>query len=106
MTLRRSIIVAFSVVQSVGIVCSWLWEHPPSAASSLMWGAALITLFPGNLLGAWLVETLFWQSQLSLMAMGIISTVFSLVINAAVWLVVVKTFQAIKALLVARSSVR
>jgi hypothetical protein len=84
MPLRRWIIVFFSAVQLLGIACSWLWDHPASAVSSLLWGTALVTLFPGNLLGAWIVEKLFWQSHLSLVSMGIISTVLLVVINAII----------------------
>ncbi len=102
---RRWIIVFFSAVQLLGIGCSWLWEHPPSAASSLLWGTGLFALFPGNLLSAWIVEKLFWQSRLSLMSMGIISTVLLLVINATIWLVVVKAVQVIHARLSTRSGV-
>ena len=102
---RRWIIVFFSVVQLLGITCSWLWEHPPSAASSFLWGTGLIALFPGNLLGALIVEKLFWQSHLSLTGMGMISTVLSVAINATIWLVVVKALQVIHARLTTRSGV-
>ncbi len=105
MALRRSALAAFSAVQLLGIACSWLWEHPPSAASSLLWGTALLALFPGNLLSAWVVEKLFWHSGLSLTAMGIISTALLLVINATVWLAAMKALQVIHARLFKRPSV-
>ena|ERR1022692_2227370 len=105
MPLRRWIIVFFSAVQLLGIACSWLWDHPASAVSSLLWGTALVTLFPGNLLGAWIVEKLFWQSHLSLVSMGIISTVLLVVINAIIWLVVAKVLLVIHARLSTRSGV-
>lgn len=101
----RGWIIVFLSVQLLGIACSWLWDHPASAASSLLWGTALVALFPGNLLSAWIVEKLFWQSHLSLVSMGIISTVLLVVINAIIWLVVVKALQVIHARLSTRSGV-
>jgi hypothetical protein len=105
MRFRRWIIVLFSAVQLLGIGCSWLWEHPPSAVSSVLWGTAFLALFPGNLLGAWIVEKLFWQSRLSLVSIGIFSTVLLVVINATIWIVVVKGLEVIYVRLSARSGI-
>ncbi len=104
MHLRRWMIVFLSV-QLLGIGCSWFWDHPASAASSLLWGTALVTLFPGNLLGAWIVEKLFWQSHLSLVSMGMISTVLLVVINAIIWLAIAKVLQVVHARLSTRPGV-
>jgi len=70
-----------------------------------LWGTALFTLFPGNLIGAWIIEKLFWQSGLSLVSMGILSTLLLVVINAAVWFAVGKTLQIIYARFFVRSDV-
>lgn len=50
----------FGLVEVVGLACAWL-QHAPSAASSFLWGAGFLLLFPGDLLGAWIMERLFWQ---------------------------------------------
>jgi hypothetical protein len=81
----RRWVVTFSIVQLVGIASSWFWEHPHSAASSFLWGVGLFTLFPGNLLSTWGVQSLLWQSHLTLGVMSVIATVLCIVINAAVW---------------------
>jgi hypothetical protein len=52
-----------------------------------MWSVALFVLVPGNFIGAWLVEKLFWHTSLSLTNMGVASTFLLLVINAAFWFV-------------------
>jgi hypothetical protein len=85
----RRWIVIFSVVQLVGMASSWFWQHPYSAASSFLWGVSLFTLLPGNLLASWAVESLFWQSHLTLGGMSVISAVLCVAINAVVWFGVV-----------------
>jgi len=92
---NRSVVIAFVAVQLVGIACSWFWEHPYSGGSSFLWGAGLLALFPGNLLGMWAVQSLLWHSRLTLGAMSMIAIVLGVAINAVVWFVVVKIFQSI-----------
>lgn len=93
---RSRIFAAFAFVQLLGLGCSWLWNHPPSAVSSFLWGAAFLTLFPGNILGAVIVERLFWHSRLSLPTMGVMTTVVLVAINAFVWAVVALMIGAIR----------
>jgi hypothetical protein len=87
--------IAFVVVQLVGIACSWFWQHPYSAASSFLWGTGLLALLPGNLLGTWAVESLFWSSGLTLGIMSVVGLALAVAINAVVWFVVVKVFRSI-----------
>ncbi|HZQ66877.1 MAG TPA: hypothetical protein VFA68_00040 [Terriglobales bacterium] len=86
----------FTLVQVVGLTSAWL-QHPPSAASSFLWGTGFVLLFPGDVLGAWTVEKLFWQSCVSLSSMNVISAVFWLAINAGVWWSVARVWRAIRA---------
>jgi hypothetical protein len=102
----RAWVIVFVVVQVLGVACSWFWNHPTSAGSSLLWGTALVVLFPGNIVGAWLIEALLWKSRLSLPTMGFISTVLTVAINAVVWWLAVKGIQAIHARLGSRSNVQ
>ncbi len=53
-------------------------------------GTALILLFPGNFLGGWLVEKLFWQGPLSLVGIGLLSAVAAVAINAILGFVFAK----------------
>jgi hypothetical protein len=87
--------IAFVVVQLVGIACSWFSQHPYSAASSFLWGTGLLALLPGNLLGTWAVESLFWRSGLTLGIMSVVGLALAVAINAVVWFVVVKVFRSI-----------
>lgn len=102
--MRRRLIVFFLVVQVVGMVCAWL-QHPPSAASSVLWGTGFVLLFPGDLLSAWTMEKLFWQSHLSLASMTAITAVFLVPANAIVWFVVAKVIGTIRARLFTHSGV-
>jgi hypothetical protein len=99
---RQRLIVFFAVVQVVGMVCAWL-QHPPSAASPLLWGTGFVLLFPGDLLSAWIMEKLFWQSGLPLASMTAITTVLMAAINAIVWFLAVKAMGTIRARLFAHS---
>lgn len=87
---KRPVLVIFLIVQLIGILCLALWQRAPSALGAPMWGAALIALFLGNFLGGWIVDSLFWRSHLSLVSMGILSTMLSLVIDSTIWFAVVK----------------
>lgn len=102
--MRRRLIVFFAVVQAVGMVCAWL-QHAPSAASSLLWVTGFVLLFPGDLLSAWVMEKLFWQSHLPLATMTAITAVFMVAINAVVWFLVVKAVGTIRARLFRHSGV-
>ena len=93
---RHPILAVFLAVQFVGISCLTLWEHVPSAIGAPMWGTAMILLFPGNFLGGWVVEALFWQKGFSLTAIGALLLIVALTINAIIWFVVVKATGAIR----------
>jgi len=101
----RRWIVAFSIVQLVGIASSWFWEHPYSAASSFLWGVGLFTLLPGNLLGTWAVQSLLWQSHLTLGAMSAITAVVCIGINAVVWFGVMKGLKVLHVYFSRRSTI-
>jgi hypothetical protein len=102
--MRRRLIVFFAAVQVVGMACSWL-QHYPSAASSVLWGTGFVMLFPGDLLSAWIMEKLFWQSHLSLASMTAITAVLMVPINAVVWFLVAKVVGTIRARLFTHSGV-
>jgi hypothetical protein len=99
MLIRNRIAVVFCVVQLLGIACSWLWDQPPSAASSFLWGTGFFVLFPGNILAALIIEKLFWHSSLSLPTMGAMTTVLLVAINALIWLLVIVAIRAARALI-------
>jgi hypothetical protein len=87
--------IVFVIVQLVGIACMALWQRFPSALGVAMWGTAMFLMFPGNFLGGWLIEKLFWQGPLSLVGIGVLSVVAAVVINAILWFVVVKVCRSI-----------
>jgi hypothetical protein len=84
------------MVQVVGLASAWL-QHRPSAASSYLWGTGFALLFPGDLLGAWIIEKQFWQSRLSLGNMNVISAVLWVAINAGLWWSVASVWRAVRA---------
>jgi hypothetical protein len=77
--------IIFACVQLTGLVCLWMWRYAPPAASSFVWGTALVALFPGNILSAILIEKLFWSSRLSLTTMAVAEIPVLLSINALLW---------------------
>ena len=64
--LRHRVAVLFGVVRPVGFACAWLWHHSLSEASSFLWNAGIVLLFPGNMLGSGIIEKCFgiadWRS--------------------------------------------
>ena len=102
---NRTVVIAFVVVQLVGIASSWFWEHPYSAASSFLWGVGLFTLLPGNLLGTWSVQSMLWQSHLTLGAMSAITAVLCVGINAVVWFGAMKGLKVLYVYFLRRSTV-
>jgi hypothetical protein len=83
---RRTVALAFVATQALGTACSWLWQHLDSSIGVPIWATALVLLMPGNVLGSWIAESVLWGSSFSLLAMGVFSTVLTLLINALVWL--------------------
>jgi asparagine N-glycosylation enzyme membrane subunit Stt3 len=92
---KHIVLTVFLVVQFVGLACMGSWQHVPSSLGIVMWGSALIEMFPGNFLGGWLIESLFWQGHLSLVGIGLLSAVAAVVINGLIWFAVVKVFRLI-----------
>lgn len=97
MSFRRTSLYLFLIVQVIGTVCSWIWQFVPSVIGVPLWGTALVLLVPGNFLGEWIVEKIFWHSRLSLPSMSIIATIVTFAINAAVWFGVAKAIGAMMA---------
>jgi hypothetical protein len=93
---RHRVAVVFCVVQLVGIACSWLYDHPPSAASPFLWNTAFMVLFPGNIIGVLIIEKIFWHHRLSLLTMDVAAAVAVVAINACCWLVVALMIEAVR----------
>jgi hypothetical protein len=89
----RSSTILFAGVQLIGLVCMCTWQSTPLAVASLIWGTALIALFPGNFLSTMLIEKLFWKSELSLTAMLAAEIPVLIAINAALWFALIKTMR-------------
>jgi hypothetical protein len=102
---KRPLLTLFLIVQLVGISCLALWPHAPSSVSMPMWGTALIALFPGNFIGGFLAEKLFWQKGLSLSGLSVLAMLLQFLINAAIWFAVVKGVKVLYGYFSRRSSV-
>ena len=96
MRLRRAAMVFFLTTQALGVAFSWTWQHVASDVGVPMWGAALILLIPGNFLGPWIAASILWHSGLSLMSLGVISTLLLLLINAAAWYALVRLIELLR----------
>jgi hypothetical protein len=92
---KRIVLIIFVAVQIIGLACSWFWHHPYSSASSLLWGVGFFVLLPGNVLGSWLVEKLFWERHLSPLATDLFTVVAVVAVNAIIWLAATKATRAI-----------
>jgi hypothetical protein len=80
----------FVLSQSVGVACIWSAKHVPSTLGVPMWAVTLIVLFPGNVLASWVVESVFWRSGLSTVAMGVMESGLLVIINGTIWLAMAK----------------
>jgi hypothetical protein len=80
--------ILFACVQLAGLVSICVRPFA-KAAGSFLWGTAFITLLPGNLMAAMLIEKLFWNTGLSLRAMSIVEIPLMIVFNAVLWFVVI-----------------
>lgn len=65
----------------------------------------MFTLLPGNLLGTWSVQSMLWQSHLTLGAMSAITTVLCIGINAVVWFGVMKGLKVLHVYFSRRSTI-
>lgn len=99
---KHLVLVVFVAVQVLGLACAWFWHHPYSSGSSFLWGVGFFALLPGNILGGWLVEKLFWQSHLPTDLLMIVALVL---INAIVWFVAIKGLKVLYAYFSRRSAV-
>jgi fucose permease len=89
------VLIIFASVQIVGLLCSWFSHHPYSSASAWLWGTGFITLFPGNFLGSWLIEKLFWESHLPRLATDLLIILAVIAINSILWFAVVSAIRLI-----------
>ncbi len=81
----------FAAVQFLGEVCFWTWGYVAQSALGLfLWGTALVTLFPGNVLSGVVVEKLFWGSRVTVFQMTIIAVPIEIAINVGIWLLCMK----------------
>ena len=86
----RPLIWLFTLLQSIGVACIWSAQHVPSTLGVQMWAVTLIVLFPGNFLASWVVESLFWRTGLSTVAMGVMESGLLVIINGVIWFALAK----------------
>ena len=77
---------AFIIAQIAGEICFWSWEHISPPVGMLLWGAALVLLFPGNFLSAAIIEPVFW-GKLSLIQLAVLEVPLEIPINFVVWFI-------------------
>ena len=76
---------AYAAFQVLGEICHWSWPSTQSALGPVLWGGAFFLLLPGNFVGGYLIEKVFWRSGLTLLQMQLLQVPFALGINLAVW---------------------
>ncbi len=92
---KHIVLIIFAAAQIIGLLCSWFSHHPNSSAGALLWGTGFITLFPGDILGSWLIEKLFWESRLPESATDLLTILAVIAINSILWLAVVSAIRLI-----------
>jgi len=92
---RRKPLIVFLAVQFFGLACALLWQRVPSSIEMALWGTWMILLFPGNFLGSWLIEKLFWRSHMPVLGTDLLTVVAVIAINGVIWFAVVKLFRLI-----------
>ncbi len=90
--MNRKAWIIFAVVQCLGELCFWTWGYIATSAVGLfLWGTALVTLFPGNILSAVGLEKMLWGCRMGLISMQVIEIPFEIAINGAVWWLIAKS---------------
>jgi hypothetical protein len=92
---KRIPLIVFLAVQSIGLACALLWQRAPSSIEIVLWGTWMIFLFPGNFLGSWLIEKLFWTSHVPVLGTDLLTVAAVIAINGVLWFLVVKAFRLI-----------
>jgi hypothetical protein len=92
---KHIVLIIFASVQIIGVLCSWFSHHLYSSASALLWGTGFIALFPGNILGSWLIDELIWESHMLATVTDLLTVAAVLSINAILWFAAVRTFRLI-----------
>ena len=90
--MKSKIFGVFLLVQVIGEIAFWTWEHLPSPIGGWLWGASLILLFPGNFLSAVIIEQLLWNRGLTPIQLVAIEVPVELLINAFIWLGLYKLY--------------
>jgi hypothetical protein len=79
--MRRRVLAVFALWQAFGAVGAVFWEW---AGSSALWAVGFVLLLPGNL-AAPFIESLLWESPLSLRVTSVISLIVAIAINFVMW---------------------
>jgi hypothetical protein len=83
----RKSLYAFAAFQAIGEICQWSWPSAQSTIGPIFWYGALFLLLPGNFLGGYVIEKLFWRTGLTLVQLQLLQVPVALGINLAVWTV-------------------
>jgi hypothetical protein len=76
---------AYAAFQVLGEICQWSWPSIHATIGPALWGGAFFLLLPGNLVGGFLIERIFWRTGLTLLQMQLLQVPLALGINLAVW---------------------
>lgn len=84
--------IIFAIVQSVGEICFWSWEHFQSVGRWLfaIW---FVIMMPGNFLGRLAIEMVFWTEHLSITQVRVIGSIAEIACNAVIWLLAATAFR-------------
>jgi hypothetical protein len=80
----RRWVIGFAAVQLAGLTCSWTWSHS-ALVGRYLWDVSFVSLFPGNVVSAVLIEKLMWGSHWSATAMALAEIPLLVAINAVLW---------------------
>ena len=88
--------LVFIILETIAVVGAFTWELTTSALRSVLWLAQFFLLMPGSILVGLLVKKFPSNTGLSLMTLGIIELIGSIVVNAIIWFLLLQIVRRLR----------
>ena len=88
--------IAFTMVQTLGLICSWIWAYDILGTGTGLYATGLFALFPGDFVSGFIVEKVLWHTGLTLRQMGLLEIPIIVALNMGAWFLCGEIIRAIK----------
>lgn len=86
--MNRTVLAAFLACQLTGEIASWTASIPSMIGGPFFWVISVVTLLPGDITAAWLIEKFLWTSSLNLHQLQWFKVSGEIIINAVAWMII------------------